>query len=529
MSIESLVQRFLEDRSSLAPTELDALIAGLRVDPQLAASLRDQLVIDDLLAQKFALDRRNFEAQVAQRVADFERGQERLEHQVADLRAMALAEQRQSFKSGRRRWPRYVLALAAVLLVGLALYPFLPLRERRPPLATVSEVRGEVKLERDGESVAVEVDSALKDGERIIVPRDAMIALRYLDATSIRVSGESAFTLGGKLPTLGKQLRIDRGEVVATVTPQKFGDMQLATPHAVARVNSGELRLFVVDENTVLDVSQGQVHFDVLADNRSIPVNANETGSASHRALQVRQLTWPDRRDGLTYLLSPLEKCEPDNDKPLMVARNPLTRNLRVTQLEPHGAASLLDSRPGFELNGGFLISADAGPDILANTQHGNELTLEAIFSPASLDQTGPARIVSLADDNDPPNFMLSQDGSELSFLLRTDADIPKDLPRLTVQSSVSPLHLTITYRSGELVAYLDGMESARCKDLLGSSLAPWRSGPLTAGADASGARTWRGILEAFAVYNRCLDASEVARNARNYRLLAGRGMYESR
>jgi hypothetical protein len=83
---------------------------------------------------------------------------------------------------------------------------------------------------------------------------------------------------------------------------------------------------------------------------------------------------------------------------------------------------------------------------------------------------------------------------------------------------------LTITYRSGELVAYRDGTKIACWKDVLGS-LAPWRSGPLTAGADASGERSWHGVLEAFAVYNRCLEPGEVARNARNYRLLAGRGM----
>ena len=145
-------------------------------------------------------------------------------------------------------------------------------------------------------------------------------------------------------------------------------------------------------------------------------------------------------------------------------------------------------------------------------------------FSPASLNQAGPARIVALADDNNPPNFTLSQDGSDVTFLLRTDVDEPASMPRLTVSSTDSPFHLTITYRSGEMVAYRDGMEVARWEDVLGS-LTSWRSGPLTAGADASGERSWRGVLEAFAVYNRCLEPSEVARNARNYKLLAGRGM----
>jgi hypothetical protein len=147
---------------------------------------------------------------------------------------------------------------------------------------------------------------------------------------------------------------------------------------------------------------------------------------------------------------------------------------------------------------------------------------LEAIFSPASMDQAGPARIISLADEADrEPDFALAQDGPDFMFCLKTDAKAATaGPPKLTISSSDSPLHLTLTYRHGEFIAYQDGMEIARSNDLLGS-LAAWRSGPLTVGADASGERPWRGIMEALALYNRCLEPGEVARNARNYRLLA--------
>ena len=110
-------------------------------------------------------------------------------------------------------------------------------------------------------------------------------------------------------------------------------------------------------------------------------------------------------------------------------------------------------------------------------------------------------------------------------FCLKTDSKpAVSSPPRVTINTPDTPLHLTMTYRNGELIAYRDGMEIARSQDLLGS-LAAWRSGPLTVGADASGERPWRGIMEALALYNRCLEPGEVARNARNYRLLAGRGM----
>src|SRR5436190_13825585 len=90
--IDSLIHRYLEDRASLAGRELDELIAALRADPELACSLREQLLLDDLLAQKLTLDRRNFVAQVEQRIADFNRGHKELSQQTADLRSMAAAE-----------------------------------------------------------------------------------------------------------------------------------------------------------------------------------------------------------------------------------------------------------------------------------------------------------------------------------------------------------------------------------------------------------------------------------------------------
>ena len=90
------------------------------------------------------------------------------------------------------------------------------------------------------------------------------------------------------------------------------------------------MRLVVTSENTLLDVSEGKAQFERLSDKRTLLVIASESGLASPDTLQIRQLTWPDRRDGLSYLFSPLEKT-PMEDKPLTVARNPETRDFRFT------------------------------------------------------------------------------------------------------------------------------------------------------------------------------------------------------
>src|SRR2546423_12156196 len=105
--IDLLLHRYLEDRDSLSTRELDALISALRADPELAGALRDQLLLDDLLAQKLTLDRRNFVAQVEQRIADVNRGQTELSRQTADLRSIAAAER----AGGGWRWTRLMLAL----------------------------------------------------------------------------------------------------------------------------------------------------------------------------------------------------------------------------------------------------------------------------------------------------------------------------------------------------------------------------------------------------------------------------------
>jgi hypothetical protein len=320
-----------------------------------------------------------------------------------------------------------------------------------------------------------------------------------------------------------KQIHIERGELVANIKPQLAGSMKFVTPHGVATAPVSHFRLVVTNDETLVEVKEGRVQLNRSGEYRTLPVTANETGLASREALQIRTMTWPYRRDGLAYLFSPLEST-PKENKPLTVVRDAETKSFRTTPLEPRGEAALMESRLFYELNGGYLVANDAGQDIFNAGRGGSELTVEAVFSPASMDQAGPARIIALADEGDEPDFALEQDGQDFMFCIKTDSSPPQSPPRLTITSADTPLHLTMTYRYGELIAYRDGMEIARSRDLRGS-LGAWRSGPLTVGADAAGERPWRGIMEAVALYNRCLEPGEVARNARNYRLLARGGM----
>lgn len=62
--------RFLDDRAGLSKADMRRLYLALRNSRDLAEHLRLQLVSDDLLSRALALDRQNFEAQIAKRVMD---------------------------------------------------------------------------------------------------------------------------------------------------------------------------------------------------------------------------------------------------------------------------------------------------------------------------------------------------------------------------------------------------------------------------------------------------------------------------
>jgi hypothetical protein len=65
---EELIARWLDDRASLSDDDAAELERALSADPALAQQVKDQLATDELLSRRLAVDRRNFENQVAQRI-----------------------------------------------------------------------------------------------------------------------------------------------------------------------------------------------------------------------------------------------------------------------------------------------------------------------------------------------------------------------------------------------------------------------------------------------------------------------------
>lgn len=515
------LHRYCDDREDLSSEELDALVAALRADPERAQALREQLMLDDLLAQKLTLDRRNFPAQVEQRIADYERGQEELDRQVHTLRELAEAElHRPTAWTASSPWGRYLLALSAAVAICVALLISQWTPATAQALATVVEVSGDVRLVVGKDESTPAPGAPILGDHRVFTPAGASLAVEYVDRTRIWIGGASDVAFHTEKGTSAKRVTLQRGELVAAVTPQAGGPMQFSTPHAVATVRGTRLRLTVNDADTLLDVTEGRVQLDELASRRSIAVAAHQTAVASRQALELRSLAWPENRAGLVYLFSPLETT-PEDGRPLMAARNPATGNLRKTDLASRGAAKLLAR--SLELSGGYFVSDEAGTDIQPAFADQSELTLELVFRPALVEQRGQACLFALTGDSEPANLRLTHDGGRLTFAMLTGSADEPALLRVPVANVAEALHLTLCYSRGELVAFQGGAVIARehgADDLL----AAWKAGPLTIGADSRGQHAWQGEVQALALYNRCLTPAEVTRNDRSFRLLAWQG-----
>ena len=65
---EQIIAKFLANRESLSQVEANLLIQAIQDDPELAVTLKDHLITDDLMSRFLAVDRRGFALQVTKRI-----------------------------------------------------------------------------------------------------------------------------------------------------------------------------------------------------------------------------------------------------------------------------------------------------------------------------------------------------------------------------------------------------------------------------------------------------------------------------
>jgi hypothetical protein len=162
------------------------------------------------------------------------------------------------------------------------------------------------------------------------------------------------------------------------------------------------------------------------------------------------------------------------------------------------------------------LSSAEPASALTSAISKANELSVEVWFEPANLQQTGPARIISLSADASHRNFTVGQEGDRLEVRLRGSATSENGLPSLTTDAGSLTSELTQAVftkdGAGTLRIYLNG-DLAVTRDDVGE-LSNWDSSyRLIVGDEATGGRAWLGALHLIAIYDRALSDKEVSQN----------------
>jgi hypothetical protein len=506
-----LMQRFIDDRDQLSDAELESLTTILRARPQLASELKEQLLIDELLAQQLTLTRWHFLPQVDQRIRDEAEGFAAIRPPELNGRCEVATKTRcaRGDRAGWRRSWRLALGLAALLALGGAW-----LSLERSGIAVVESAEGGLGIIRRGRQWPAQAAERILPGDRIAAEAGATGGLRYADGTILRVEPETSLTFERNGFSGGKRVFVQQGRVSATVVPQAPGcPMIFESATATAEVVGTALQFSVQDEGTEVTVTEGQVRIRSNTADESLTVSKDEFAVVTPRAVSSAPVGWPSNRDGLIFLFE-------TNDRPNLV-RSSATGLNRSYSLRPRGAAHL-NHDYALVLTGGAFLAEDVDGEILAGCQKTNELSIEADIRPSQPNQKGPARIVTFSTDPSNRDFTIGQLGDQLIVRIRTPqtglngvAGIDPGLPVCRLKSDAVN-HVLISYRPGKLACYLDGRLVFEGEQIQGD-FRDWSAQHLLFGDEYGGERNWAGTLEGVAIYNRFIGPEEAARNAAQY------------
>ena len=168
-------------------------------------------------------------------------------------------------------------------------------------------------------------------------------------------------------------------------------------------------------------------------------------------------------------------------------------------------------------VNASVIIASD-GPakKLVEAAKQTNSLTLEAWIRPLEIEQTGPARIVSLSQDTSQRDFTLGQDKGRFDVRLRAKSTDANGMPSTPGPENSVTLNLThvVFTRGADGVAqlYLDGKPVVQ-REVTGD-FSNWSdSFRLSLANELTGDRPWHGELALVAVYSRALNPAEVSQN----------------
>lgn len=161
------------------------------------------------------------------------------------------------------------------------------------------------------------------------------------------------------------------------------------------------------------------------------------------------------------------------------------------------------------------IQSGKTAGKLAESVRRSGEITIEAWIQPATVDQEGPARIVTFSAGSSQRNFTLGQDGDRYDVRLRTTQTGVNGIPSLSLEAGSVTTDLThVVYtrdRTGRTRVYLDGEQVVE-KTISGST-SGWEHFRIGIGNEIGGARPWLGTFRLVAIYSRDLLPNEVEQN----------------
>lgn len=563
--LETILHRFLEDRECLSETEFQLLLEALRTQPALAERLKDHLIMDEMLAQQYAVDRKDFVGKFEERLRqETDSSNTPMKIETYSLRWAEPAESNGHSQQGNgaspsktteatphpatkspstttsakpsnsqhleaapgHPWRNFFLVMLGLFLVaaGLLTLEYTPAARK---IAEVQEVEGMVIIYRDDIGTIAKEGMPILPGDEIRLKEDGHLKLAYRDQSRMEIDANSQVVFqpgAGNWPglmtvDLRKDVFLSKGRLSADVTPQPTGrSMILKTPLVEAEVLGTRLSLSVDSEQSRVEVIEGRVAVrSEERDEKPVELTTGHQLVASPNEFRITPGNWPTNKNGLLFLLSPTTTVSQNPNQGLQVLAEGPKDSPAI--LRPRRNAVFQQGRMQFR-GGAFLAEDQTAQVLLESCQKSHEFSVETTFQTSDVNQTGPARWITFSTSSHAWNFSLAQEDDQciLRLLTRTKSgDHKNELPLFTIPDE-QPHHVVVTYSPGNLSCYLDGKPVALDSRIQGN-FANWTSQHLLFGNEWNGDREWQGALSGVAIYHRVLSAEEVARNGLHFRL----------
>lgn len=157
------------------------------------------------------------------------------------------------------------------------------------------------------------------------------------------------------------------------------------------------------------------------------------------------------------------------------------------------------------DLAGGFMETEGVDEELLEACRKTNRLSIEALITPANVNQDTIQRIITFSSNAGSRNFSLDQQRGGLIFSLNTSEEDTASSPPTVLSGELRqgvPNHVIVTYAPGRLLLYINGKRYVPQPQLSGD-FRNWTLQHLQFGAEIDGGYDWSGKLEGIAIYNR--------------------------